>query len=146
MPNISGDDVPAILSAMSVTGIISNSIHEAALCNKQLKVLSECSSKLLGALDAESRSNRIHGEKAARQLEDLHRQVVLLKLCNSHATRILTECRRSLLMDISHFVQQQSKHDFIKSLFLKDNCIRQIKLYHQQIAAWTASFQVSVAL
>lgn len=68
--------------------------------------------------------------------------------CINEITRallVLNDCRSSLLVNITHFIQEQSKHDFMKSLLLKNECIDQIRQYHQKLAASMASFQVSVA-
>lgn len=73
MPSSSVDNIQSLLSAMSVSGVISNSIDETALCKQQLQVLSECVSRVLKALDVGSRSQQLDGERSVRQLEDLHR-------------------------------------------------------------------------
>lgn len=107
-------------------------------------VLSECGSKILHALDMEFPSQEGKGENLVRQLESLRRLVILLSSRSSRAL-VLTECLHSLLVNVSHFVEQQSQQDFIKPLLLKDDCNDQIKLFHQQLTASIASFQVSFA-
>lgn len=84
-PKADVDGLQSLLSALSVSGLVTNSIDEKALCKKQLQVLSECVSKALNVLEAECRSTGKNRERSAGQLEGLRWQVVLSRLSEPYS-------------------------------------------------------------
>ncbi|KAG5650410.1 hypothetical protein H0H81_012347 [Sphagnurus paluster] len=112
---------PGLAFAFSIFRFIWDTVQQVKDSERQLTILVDTIAQFLCTLNDQFYTKKLSESRSAKSLDDL----------------------RSLLQDISQFASEQRRHNFLKSLYVKDERVDRIRGYHQKIATLVASFQIS---
>lgn len=133
--------VPYLGTAFAILKFVYSSIRQTQVSRRQLTSLTASAAQLLGSLHGEYQAGHLSQSKTSEPLHKLLRYVN--HILNGHLLTL--SGISSLLEEISTFVQKQSLHSFLKSIYIKEQLIAQIESYQHQIEALVMSFQVRLS-